>query len=67
MHAALSITLGFLLTVTALAARPPAAAPAGYHLVWQDEFDGDHLDKTKWGLAGYKKREAASINRLNCC
>jgi beta-glucanase (GH16 family) len=30
------------------AASPSPAAPAGYHLVWHDEFDGTEVDRTKW-------------------
>lgn len=32
-------------------AAPPSGAPApsGWELIWQDEFDGDGLDPTKWG------------------
>ena len=26
----------------------PPADPPGYHLAWHDEFDGDHVDRTKW-------------------
>ena len=31
---------------TAPTAEP--TAPAGYHLVWHDEFDGTEVDRTKW-------------------
>lgn len=41
---------------------PSAFVPAGYTLVWQDEFDGQELDRTKWSLPSYKKRESAQIN-----
>ena len=37
--------------VAAPAAHPPTtqpAAPAGWKLVWNDEFDGEQIDKTKW-------------------
>lgn len=30
-------------------AAPAHAVPAGYSLVWADEFDGDVLDASKWG------------------
>ena len=23
--------------------------PSGYHLVWSDEFDGNSIDRNKWG------------------
>ena len=35
------------------------SAPAGqtWKLVWQDEFDGDKLDATKWDIPEYKRRD----------
>lgn len=45
-----------VLVVPAMAALPPLAAPAqaappaGYNLVWQDEFNGTSVDTTKWNL-----------------
>jgi len=36
--------------------------PRGYHLVWNDEFDGVALDRSKWGFPGYKEREEALVN-----
>lgn len=30
------------------APSPAAAAPAGWKLVWSDEFDGGQIDRTKW-------------------
>lgn len=27
---------------------PPSAAHSGWSLVWSDDFDGDHIDPTKW-------------------
>lgn len=32
------------------ATQPSGAAPAGWKLVWSDEFDGQQLDRTKWGF-----------------
>jgi beta-glucanase (GH16 family) len=29
-------------------AGPPPPAPGGWNLVWQDEFDGNGLDESKW-------------------
>jgi len=29
---------------------PPAQPPAGWRLVWQDEFDGSAIDSSKWGF-----------------
>ena len=36
--------------------------PSDYRLVWQDEFEGDKLDRKKWSLPSYKQREAAEMN-----
>ena len=48
------IGVGFV-SFAARAAEPPVAestavppAPAGWKLVWHDEFDGPEVDKTKW-------------------
>src|ERR1700761_647337 len=30
------------------ATRPSIQAPAGWKLVWNDEFDGTQIDRTKW-------------------
>lgn len=52
----------------ALAAMPlraveaSAFVPAGYTLVWNDEFDGDTLDRTKWSMPSYKEREEQVMN-----
>lgn len=37
---------------TELPAHVPSLLPAGkqWHLVWRDEFDGDTLDRSKWGF-----------------
>jgi len=42
--------------------------PPGYALVWNDEFDGDSLDRTKWGYhhlgkrkLGYSTEESVSV------
>jgi len=49
----------FLLTMSSLAA---AAPPAGYKLVWADEFNGTALDTNKWDqwLPG-KRRDAWNV------
>ena len=46
---------GLLCAALGAADAPPPAAPttqpsppAGYHLTWHDEFDGDHVDRAKW-------------------
>jgi beta-glucanase (GH16 family) len=39
-----AILLAVLLTATAAQAEPPK----GYCLIWEDNFDGDRLDTTKW-------------------
>jgi beta-glucanase (GH16 family) len=35
-----------------------SAAPAGYKMVWEDNFDGDRLDTNKWTAEVYKRRHA---------
>lgn len=46
----------------------PAASPVesfvpdGYALSWSDEFDGDTLDRKKWGFPSYRQRGAADLN-----
>lgn len=44
----------------ASAESPPAFVPAGYRLVWRDEFDGRQLDTTKWqhAFTGWERNEA---------
>jgi beta-glucanase (GH16 family) len=38
-----------ILLILAVATRPVyAEPPQGYRLVWEDNFDGNQLDKTKW-------------------
>ncbi|MDB6006912.1 MAG: glcA [Prosthecobacter sp.] len=51
-----------LLLTSGVSADVPTCSPASYQLVWQDEFEGKQLDMTRWGMPGYKKREAATIN-----
>ncbi len=45
-----------------VAERAPAAPPAGYYLVWGDEFNGTSLDTTKWDywLLG-PRRDAVNV------
>lgn len=46
-----SVLLSFILfTLTLFAQKPPISPPSGYHweVVWEDNFDGDKLDETKW-------------------
>lgn len=43
---AIFVSLGFL--SFAGAGAPTAAAPAGWNLVWSDEFGGDAIDQAKW-------------------
>jgi beta-glucanase (GH16 family) len=47
-----AILLAVLLTATAARAEPPK----GYRLVWEDNFDGDRLDRTKWTPERYVRR-----------
>lgn len=54
--------IGLALASSALAEEPKVSLPGGYELVWHDEFEGAQLDSSKWGLPGYKKREAAAMN-----
>jgi beta-glucanase (GH16 family) len=37
---------------------PPPVPPAGYHLVWADEFDGTTLDTTRWIADQGARRDA---------
>ena len=37
----------------------PSELPGGYHLVWNDEFDGDELDMTSWN---YEEHEPGWVN-----
>ena len=48
-----------LLAVSTHAQDQLPSAPAGqtWKLVWQDEFDGDKLDATKWEIPEYKRRD----------
>jgi len=49
------------------ALKAPAAPPAGYYLVWGDEFDGTSLDPTKWWAwdqpdrSGYAVPQAVTV------
>jgi beta-glucanase (GH16 family) len=36
--------------------------PPGYKLVWGDEFEGNVVDRTKWGFPSYKEREGQLMN-----
>lgn len=55
----LIVLLGTLLFCT----HANAAPPAGYYLVWADEFSGSSLDTTKWNywLAG-PRRDAVNVS-----
>jgi hypothetical protein len=35
---------------------PPAPAGKQWKLIWNDEFDGDKLDESKWNRLGDSKR-----------
>ena len=47
----------------------PAAPPAGYYLVWGDEFNGSALDPSKWWVwnsldrSGYTVPEAFTLTQ----
>jgi autotransporter-associated beta strand protein len=62
----------FLLAFLALAPASFAAPPAGYYLVWSDEFNATSLDTTKWDywLPGNRRNavnvtNAVSLNGSN--
>lgn len=40
-----------------------AAAPQGYGIVWQDEFDGKALDRTKWEYRHLGDREGTQVSK----
>jgi beta-glucanase (GH16 family) len=46
----------FLLAVLLTTAVAHAEPPKGYRLVWEDNFDGDRLDQTKWTPETYVRR-----------
>jgi hypothetical protein len=50
-----------LLTFLLLALRAVAAPPAGYYLVWGDEFSGSSLDPTKWWVWNQQDRSGYSV------
>ncbi len=62
----LQLTLVGLMLSTVTYAQPPAKGPVsdkkytpkelGYELIWYDEFDGSHLDSTKWKVRGVGPR-----------
>ncbi|MGH7939823.1 MAG: glycoside hydrolase family 16 protein [Limisphaerales bacterium] len=45
--------------LASLALTAQAAPPPGYALAWSDEFNGNHLDKTKWEYARNGWRNSA--------
>lgn len=57
------------LALACLASTVAAAPPAGYDLVWSDEFDGDEIDPRNWTRfrddngfqAGFDRTDATSI------
>lgn len=57
----------FFLLLLALALNVSAAPPAGYYLVWSDEFNGTSLDPTKWWVwnqpdrSGYTVPDAVTV------
>jgi len=59
------VLIVFCIAGIACAAEPPKEeflppAPEGqqWKLVWNDEFDGAELDKSKWDIPEYKRRDA---------
>ncbi len=57
----------FFLLLLALALNVSATPPAGYYLVWSDEFNGTSLDPTKWWVwnqpdrSGYTVPDAVTV------
>ncbi len=60
-----------LLTPVAYAQRPPQGPVSdtryhpeemGYELIWEDQFDGRHLDTTKWQVRGIGPRAIAWVS-----
>ena len=47
--------------LTVLFADHLCAQPAGYELVWHDEFDGTELDATKWRHRGLGARRGGTV------
>ena len=43
------------------AARHRRGGAARWHLIWRDEFDGAHLDESKWSQRGLGPRESSII------
>jgi len=62
-------------TVSSSSGVVSSFAPAGYHLTWQDEFDGETLDETKWeaqlgngnayGISGWGNGEKECYQKEN--
>ena len=50
-----------LFLVCLAAMRAPASPPAGYYLVWADEFDGTSLDGSKWWTWAGPSRDAVNV------
>jgi len=55
------LTLLVLASCARSPARPAGPEPAGWQLVWSDEFDSAHLDTTKWNVL---MRETSKHNEL---
>lgn len=54
----MKVMLKILLFVWLLPLALRATPPAGYYLVWADEFNGASLDTTKWNIETGARREA---------
>jgi hypothetical protein len=48
---------------TALAQPPKSSVPEGYELAWNDEFDGDSLDTSKWDFRADTKHWSTQLPR----
>lgn len=72
-YAKLAAVMKGLLTDKALAAalndknyaERPKVNLSGYKIVWRDEFDGDKIDETKWGMPTQQRQGASRWNPRN--
>ncbi len=67
IHERAVLCLALLLTAPLPAFRASATPPAGYYLVWNDEFNGASLDTTKWDywLLGHRRDAVNVVNAVS--
>ena len=53
--------IGLSLVISLLATASWAAAPRGWTLLWNDEFDGAVVDGTKWRIEDAREEPRAPI------